>query len=141
MRAGWLGLVSLAACVLAGSGCGSESSDEEKAAAAVQTYLSAVAEGDGDSACEQLSGNGQRELIGFVNRQLPQVGTIECAKVVSTLNGAMGPDEEALLRDAEVTTVEIDGDSATATVEGANVRPTLIKSGDDWLIETGFEGP
>jgi hypothetical protein len=42
------------------------------------------------------------------------------------------------LRGAEVTSVEIDGDEATAVVRGASVDPTLIKSDGEWLIDSGF---
>jgi hypothetical protein len=119
-------------------GCGS--SDEDKVAESVQAYLGALADGDGEEACSHLSGNGQRELVGFVSQQLPEIGTISCPEVVEQLSGTIGPDEKPRLEDAEVTNVEINGDAATATIEGATVSPMLVKSGDDWLIDSGFTG-
>ncbi|HET6494689.1 MAG TPA: hypothetical protein VFH61_04885 [Thermoleophilia bacterium] len=129
--------VLVVAALLALAGCGS---DEDNVSDAVTTYYDALADGDGEKACDQLSGNGTRELVAFANEQLPELGTLDCASIVEQFSGLIGEDERNILRDAEVTDVEIDGDEATAQIEGATASPVLVKSDGDWLIDSGFAG-
>ena len=133
------GVIMALTCAALIAGCGG-TSDTEKVEQTVESYLTALADGDGQTACDELSGDGQRDLIAMANSQLPEFGTLDCAAVVEQLNGSMGPDEEALLREAKITEVQIEGDIATAMIEGATVSPELVRFDDRWLISSGFGG-
>ena len=140
-RRGRVGLLSVAAALLmAACGGGEEASDEKQVKETITTYFSSFAEGDGATACEQLSGAGQRELTQAIVSRLPEVNAIRCDEVVSELSGTIGPDEEATLRAVSVEAVQVRGNTATAQITGAAVEPTLIKADGRWLIDSGFAG-
>lgn len=115
-------------------------SDRDRVRATVETYLSALADGNGHKACKQLTGEGKRELVDFALSQLPELGTIDCVKIVEQIHGILGADEADVLRNAKVTDVSIQGDAASATIKGATTSPSLKKSGGRWLINSGFTG-
>ena len=126
--------ITVAIGVLACGGGGS--SDEDQVKDTIKSYLSAIADGDGAKACDQLSTNGRTEIA-----QLgAQVGasTIDCEQIVQQLSSVIGSENTDSLKNAQVSSVQINGNQATATVSGANVTPTLINSDDHWLIDSGL---
>ena len=94
--------VALAAC---GDGGTSESPGD-----AVRDYNVAIAEGDGERACDRLEKTAQEEL------QQSSQGSIRgsCAKVVETLSGFYDEATKEALGKVNVQT-EVQGDRATAT--------------------------
>jgi hypothetical protein len=103
----------------------------------VKTYLSALADGDGERACDQLKGSAQRELIAGLAETLPEAGVLTCAEAVEKMSGLLGPDEAGLISDAEVE-VTLDGDRGKARpVEGTDTID-VVKSDGRWLIDGGF---
>jgi len=125
----------LAALPFALVACGGN--EEDRAAEPVKSYLAALADGDGERACDQLTGNAQRELIAGLAEGLPEAGVMTCEEAVEKMSGIVGPDEADLLSDAEVE-VTLDGDRGKARpVEGTDTID-IVKSDGRWLIDGGF---
>ncbi len=119
------------------AGCGGDG-DEAAVANTVETYLSALAKGDGQEACDQLTGSQARKVLeGFVV-QLPELQATSCADALSKLSGSLGGEEKGGLEDAEATNVEIRGDSATAEVVGGTQTVSLTRTDGHWLISGGL---
>jgi hypothetical protein len=116
-------------------GCGGSDDDPEDV---VRTYLEAVADGDGEKACDQLTGEAKRQAVDFLSSQAPEFGATSCEDGLDQLSENLGEDEKDILREPGEATVEIDGDSATVTFEEATTPAELTKSGDDWLISGGL---
>lgn len=116
-------------------------SDEDEIRDTVDTYLHAVAKGDGQTACAQLNGEGEGELIAGTARQLPaQLATTDCAEIIALLSGALSQNERDLLRDALIDEIVVSGDKASVSVIGASVEPRLVESDGSWLISSGLSG-
>ena len=116
-------------------GCGAMS-DAEQVKATVTTYLVALANGDGQRACDQLTGEQVRALASAAVEQVPELGATSCVEVVESLAKQMGGDEKATLRDADVFDVSITGDTATAFVRlGKPIE--LRRVAGAWLISGG----
>ena len=121
------------------TGCGS---DESKVESRVHSYLAAFADGKGEEACDSLTGDGRRELLGMVADQLPESGFPTCSKL-SEFVDMLGDDERNQIKKADVVDVRIDGDTATAypAVNGQKANQvTLRKVDGDWKIDGGFIG-
>jgi hypothetical protein len=101
--------VPAVALVLSVSACGDDGTSGSPADA-VRSYNAAVADGDGERACERLDGTAQDEL-----RESAQ-GSIRgsCEKVVEALAAFYDEATKERLRDAKVK-AEPQGDRATAT--------------------------
>src|SRR4051812_40478551 len=78
-------------------GCGSK---EGQVRDAVESYLSALADGDGEKACEQLNGETKRQIA-------DATGESTCADAVARLGKDLGSDEKSKLKDAEVVNVKV----------------------------------
>lgn len=120
--------------VLGLAACGQN--DEDKIRETVEAYFSALADGDGPAACDELTTNARTELVQLGAEA--GVGTIDCEEIADDLSSLIGESDANTLRNAEITEIEINGDEATATVEGATAEPTLVKSGADWQIDSGL---
>lgn len=122
-----------AAVALGACGGGDEGAVEDT----VQTYLSALANSDGATACDQLTGEAQREVVASMRAQLPELETTTCEDGLTMLGANIGADEEGALADVEFESVVIDGDSATATPEAGTGEAELVKVDGRWLISGG----
>jgi hypothetical protein len=132
-------LSAVLSCVLFAAACGSGDSDEDNAASAVRSYFAALADGDGGKACGHLTGNGQRLLLELVFADLPVQAQDTCAENVEAMADSFGHEEKDALRDAKVTAMLSDRDTATATIEGSAASPTVQKGRDGtWRIEDGL---
>jgi SnoaL-like domain len=123
-------LAMVAACALAGAGCGE--SDEEQVEDTVKAYMSAVADGDGEEACEQLTERGRREIAEGLTEVTGGEG---CAGAFESLHARAGERALRRLRNAEVTSVTVDGDTATLRIEDAPHPPKLRKIDGEWKID------
>lgn len=126
-----------AALVVAGCG-GTGESDENGVRAAIVGYFDGFADGDGEAACAHVTGNAKIELVELAASA--GIDSVSCATIVEELSGLIGASEVDRLRDLTVTNIEIDGARATATIQGATVRPTLTESDGAWYIDSGFTG-
>jgi hypothetical protein len=125
----------IVAVVLAG--CGG-SDDEQKISDTVQTYLSALAEGDGAEACDQLTGEEAGRVFEEEATMLPELRVSSCADALSKLGDTLGGEGRQTLEGAETTNVKVDGDSATAELVGGTRTVHLRKDDGRWFISGGL---
>lgn len=141
-------VVVLAVAMLAGSGCTGRDSEEAKVESVVTTFLDDTADGNGDEACEVLTGNAVRYVA--------TVGALaqteaSCPDAVETLSGMFASDEKEALKSADVKRVSVENDRATIAREdvvleyqgesrlfprapGAQI--VLVKTDDGWKIDS-----
>lgn len=107
-------------------------SDEDQIRSTLTTYLTAVANGDGRTACARLTADGRR-----VVEKTPGARAETCEGVISQVATAAKPSDKAKLRRLAAEDIEVDvqGASATAKLEGATRDAKLVKSGERWLID------
>lgn len=99
----------------------------------MKTYLEALADGDGEKACDQLTGEAKRAVLDEISGQLPEFGAASCEDALDTLAENLGEDEKSALRDAEIE-VKVDGDTATARPAKGTDDAELRKIDGKWLI-------
>lgn len=130
---------ALAAAAL--SACGSTSSSSQNAgnpSAAVKTYLTALANGDGATACGALTPALESQELKLARSQGIKVSS--CPNLVSQLRAHITSAQRAVLLNAKVNRVTVQGSTATVTVKGATQPTTLTKSDGKWLIAGGVTG-
>jgi hypothetical protein len=112
--------------------CGGSGSDPS---AVVKTYLSAVANGDGKTACDQLTQAAQNQAA--AGGQRAGLGS-SCAVFLSKAAGVIPAAAKDALKNAQVGGTNISGDGATVqvTIQSINrTRPLhLSKVGGRWLV-------
>ncbi len=119
------------------SGCGASDSDRIKDA--VRSYIQAVLDDDGKTACSLLTTEAART---FVDKVRTQTKTSDCAAAFKQEAATLKDDEKAIYRSAVLAGVSVNGDSATVTVKftGINKDIRLKKQSGDWKIDTGPSG-
>jgi ABC-type glycerol-3-phosphate transport system substrate-binding protein len=130
---GFLALVCLGALA---AGCGG-TSQSEKVKATVVTYFEAFAAGEGQRACDQLTGDQVRAVLDIAIEQVPELGARSCAQTITRLAQQLGADEKATLRSVDVFDVAIHGNTATAFVQHA-APIELRRTAGRWLISAGI---
>ena len=125
-----LTLIVVALCL---AGCGDEDKPERDTPERTLTaYLAALAEGDGDRACDELTESGRAEIAALV----PRVAAMnDCVATAEQISEAMYPALADDLIDAEVGEVRVDGATAIASPRGGPARIRLVRRGGDWLID------
>ena len=131
------GLV-IAAALAGGCGGSDDGADDAGPEDVVRTYLEAVADGDGERACDQLTDDVQRQAVDFLSAQLPQLEASSCADGLGQLAEDLGEEEKDGLRDPGEASAEIDGDTAIVRFEQGTTDAELTKEGDSWLISGGL---
>jgi hypothetical protein len=133
--------------MLAASGCTDES-DEAEVEGVVTSFLADAADGNGDEACEALTGDAVR----FVSTigALAQTDA-SCPDAIETLSGLFAADEKEALKSADVKRVSVADDRATIAREdieieyqgesrlfprAENAQVVLLKTDDGWKIES-----
>jgi len=119
------------------SACGGGSDDSGEVSDTVTSYLSALADGDGQKACDQLSSSEAAQIFQEATTVLPELRATGCADALSKLSESLGGERKAL-ESVEVTNVKVNGDSATAEVVGGTTTVHLTKTDDTWLISGGL---
>jgi hypothetical protein len=113
---------------LAAPACGGESAETE-VEDVLERYLEAVGNGDGEAACELLTPEAQ---LGVFDFRLVHEGADHpdqaCARIVE--RNRLRGDEE--LESVDVSSVEVDGGVATASVSGVVAELELVA--DEWKI-------
>ncbi len=133
-------VVALVASTVAACGGGSNSTsshDVSSPAAAVKTYQSAIANGDGPGACSVLSPAVQKQALSAASGA--GVRASNCTSLFSQIAKRLSPTQRARLRNTKVSSVVIHGDTATVQVSGGS-QAKLTKSGGKWLISGGLAG-
>ncbi len=114
--------MALGAAALAGC-----ESDEERVERTLTTYLTAVVGADGPTACAQLAPAAREDLVTSV------AGARDCEDAVLRYRSGLTTQQREELRTARVTNVAIEGDRATARVEGAE-SGSLEQVEGEWKI-------
>jgi hypothetical protein len=108
---------------------GSAAADRKAVIRTVRTYLRAIARGNGEQACAQLTSGARRRLSRKLAEFAPETAGVECAGLILLYKGAY--------RDAidhpVITGVRVRGNRARA-VGPIHQVATLVKKGRLWLI-------
>jgi hypothetical protein len=115
-------LLLLLAVAVAGCGVG-PATDEEKVSKAATTYLRALANGDTATACAQLTRQARGE--GCDRTMKERLSGLDSDALKDAADGSME--------------IDVDGNRATAGLsepEGSRFR--LVKTGDEWRIDSGY---
>jgi hypothetical protein len=115
-------VLPLLAAAVAGCGVG-PATNEEKISKTASTYLRALADGDTTTACAQLTPRAQGD---------------GCARAMKARLPGLDPE---VLNDAadDSMDIDVDGNRATAGLsEPPGARFLLVKTSDDWRIDSGY---
>ncbi|TYP87859.1 hypothetical protein [Blastococcus xanthinilyticus] len=133
-------LFLLAPAVALVTGCGGGFEDvaaipgEEGASRVAETYLAALADGDGPRACSLMDTATQQTLIGAHG------GTGDCLAAVKGAAEALSSAQKEELSGAELGEVAVDGNSASVRVELAAELAALAGADDGVLALARQEG-
>ncbi|HEV3475486.1 MAG TPA: hypothetical protein VG602_08985 [Actinomycetota bacterium] len=105
--------------------------DEGAITDAVLTYFNALATEDYATACRQLTPEAQDQVSVLI--QAGQ-GTPSCEEAMEAGFAAYRGKDLAKLRDVQITSIEVTGDTATVAIQGGAKAVPLTRSGDVWLI-------
>lgn len=126
MRVAAVGLIILMAV-----GCGGGSSDSAKIDAAIRTFETGIASGDGQKACAVMSG-------AYIRDMLSQVSEPDCTSAVNQVGQQIGPDERARIGDLVKhmkLSISVDGSSANVQLIGMGGGTFgLVKVDGKWYI-------
>jgi len=121
---------SLALLLLTAGSCGGDETDEVKRT--ISGYLTSVADRNGRAACSHLTKNGQLGVLEFKRAHIGADHPAEaCAAVVDRPARQLSASR---LRRPQIAKIEIDGDQASAKVDGFEVK--LKREDADWRIDT-----
>ena len=133
-RAGKLRVAACLAVVTLGA-CGSShrsstASGEQPIGQVVRSYLTAQAQGDGQTACSLLTPDGQRQLEALVVKRANGLiaSRPSCSDAVSFVHSFAGAKLLNALSTARIGTVRVQGDTATARVtDGTEFAPQAVR--------------
>ena len=141
-----VGIPILVVAVLAGcGGGGAPKSDADAVAQTLKDAAGAVADGDGDKACSYLTPDAQRQAQLQVGAGV--LGNVDCPTLVKRATAFMAPLDKEQIKDLQPQNVQVNGDSASATLatntgapagQGISVQLNLQKVNGDWKI-SGFQ--
>jgi hypothetical protein len=120
-----IALLAVSLCLLPGlAACGG--GEEGKVKGAVNQLYAGFAERDADKACSSMTASRQRAIAGK---------TAGCRQAMGIAMGLVGSSLKTA-KEAKVTKVEINGNTARATVEfkGKSSDLGLAKEGGDWKV-------
>lgn len=128
---GWVlaGLLTVAV-----AGCGGGSSDSSQITSTIKTYLAAIANSDGTTACDQLTNGAANQVL----QAGASLGAVTCAQAVQDASGNLGGNGKQTLLDAQVINVHVTGSTASADLQGGTQTVQLTKIGGRWLISGGL---
>jgi hypothetical protein len=128
-----LTLIVVALCL---AGCADDDKPErDSPERTLKAYLAALAEGDGDRACDELTERGRDELAALVPLHLRVAAMKDCVATAEQVSEAMYPALADDLIDAELGEVRVAGGTAIASPRGGPARIRLVRRGGDWLID------
>ena len=117
-------LLGLVVAVSAGCGVG-EPTPDGKIAATADDYLRALAAGETDEACAQLTAGARAALSG------------SCPGAMEAIAKRVGSEKLAAAADAGVT-IDVDGDRGSVAIRQLpGARLDVVKVGEDWKIASG----
>jgi len=134
-------LISAAALTAATlvAACGGSANSGQGASspsAAVKSYLTAIAHGDGAGACAVLSPALQKRAVSIARSQ--GIKASSCADLFGRVKAHLSPAQLRTFQNAKVSSASHTGTNATVTINGASSQPTLAESGGKWVITGGI---
>jgi hypothetical protein len=135
-----MALLLLAVGVSLSAGCGGSSRSDPTSV--VRRYMGAVANNDGSTACELLTGEIKQRLLrasAALSVLTHRSTSLDCPSVVRFAHGLLGADQIAELRKANVASVSQSGNRATVRVSLPNGHATdaqVAKTAAGWLINS-----
>ena len=122
-------IIAAAAVMVAGCGV----SAEDRAASTVHGYLDAFVDGDGAKACSLMASTTRADFVARIQRDMK---TSDCGVAIDRIHNRTGPRVLRALKDAKISHVKIQGDSATArNTSGSSTTVTaLLKEHGSWRI-------
>jgi hypothetical protein len=142
VKARFLLVALVAALALAGCG-GGGSGDEQAVKDTVTTFMSALARGDGATACSKATAAAQQRLTA----QAAQAGS-NCPAIIAAISKRLPAEVKQGLETAQVKKVTVKGNTATVTdhditSKSGNLGPflgsgatTLTKVGGSWKLSS-----
>ena len=114
----------LAVVAMAVAGCGSQ---EDEVRETIETYLQAAADGDGRTACDQLTEAAQRQLIAST------LGARDCDQAVKLFSDRLPDRLRGNLRDPTIEQIEVRDARATVRIKEIE-QGSLEKVDGEWKI-------
>ena len=129
-----IAVAAVTVALLGAAGCGSDDSggstesgpsDEEQIQAVAENYSQAALDGDAAAACDLFSEAALEELNNSEEFE-------SCEEVVETGFGILDDSQKKEI--AEISNIQVDGDTATA--EGRDGEVSLVRENGEWKLET-----
>lgn len=114
----------------------SDGADTSAVTTTVKNYLSAAASGEGQTACAQLTPGEASALLETVTSN--GTNAASCTDALDQTSKTLDASDKQTLISAQVTNVQVTGDTATATVAGASWNVSLQEVDGRWLISGGI---
>jgi hypothetical protein len=127
----------------AAAGCGGGDGggdDEERITRVVDDYLTALASGNGERACAQLTPGAQKEAVETVTAAFPDAGGMSCEDAIAELSADTDQRRKETMLNPKVEDVAVSGDSATARVKGLSGTARLQRVEDAWKLIRNLTG-
>jgi Domain of unknown function (DUF4878) len=115
------------------AGCGA--SEEEQVRSTTTDFVEAIVEGDGDRACDLMTGQARRDALAAA----AFTGGDGCSGVMGSLRELFDDGELRALREFEIESVRIEGDRAEVTASESfddEDEPTVLRKVEgEWLVD------
>ena len=133
-------LASAAAILaLAVAACGTEGSAEEEATKSVREWTTALSEGNGRGACDRMTPAGRIELARFAQDFAGSRPAADCAANIKRFQSKLSPQVRRQTFDADVDSVEVDGDTAIVRMDhGGPAQIRLLRQDGAWRVDEAF---
>lgn len=130
----WLALGAVVAVLVAGCGGSGgskpqQSPDVKAVSNVVKRYLSALAAGDGPTACSLMTKRYRDKIVAGAPS--------DCGQALSTLAYQLSSTEKQTLSNAVIAKAEVKGDTARVNVKGQKGAAQLTRQSGQWLISGG----
>ena len=126
--------VAAAVAVAALAGCGG-GDEKDEVRATVQAYLDSFVKGDAARTCALMTEKTREEFVKGARAMVP---TRDCATATIAVRAAAGRKAIAALRDAKISDVKVNGNSASAKLKASSGESiaTLTKQGGEWKVSS-----
>ena len=126
-------LLTIVLLGIAMGACGA-SGDEAAVKDVMERHVAAIAEGDGEAACRDLTARARRLVVISFDAAAPEVGATTCAEALGAIARSLDGAARNRLRDAD-DTIEIRADGTAVADSAATTGETeLRKVSGEWVI-------
>jgi hypothetical protein len=134
-----MGLLAAGATAAFVAGCGG-GSDLGPSISAIKksetTYLTAVANGNGAAACNQLTGDQAAAVL----QAGVSAGASSCPTAIKAFSHSLNASAKHALLSATIVNVQVDPPNGSAQLKGSSRTYMFRKAGGKWLISGGVAG-